>query len=569
MLLELSIQRIALIESLQLHLRRGFNVFTGETGAGKSILLDALGLLLGNRASFDLIRSGADSGYVEALFDVSATSHITAPLLSEWGIEVDRNELIVSRELHRSGRNVCRVNGRMVTVQQLKELGGLLVQQHGQHDHQGLLRPEEQLRAIDLYGAHMDLLHEVKQLFHQWSDARKALQSSHVEERERARRLDMLNFQIEEIECVQLNPEEADTLRERRRRLQHAGRIGSALSNAVEALQGSEHQKGVLGMLGLAVDEVSAAIAYEPGLQDAVNLMETSQVHADEAVRALSKYLDAVDASPDEIEQVEARFAEIRHLERKYGPTLEAVFEYLGNARAERTQLLHHDEQVAALGVAFEEAERALQSSALRLHDLRCTAAERLSGEVERVLHQLNMPNATFQIGVQLRPSDGQQTMYTEHGMDLVQYLFSANKGEDPKTFQKIASGGELSRTLLGMKTVLAEVDELETLIFDEIDTGVSGSAAQAIADLMTQLAQHRQVLCVTHSAQIAASANAHCYIRKEESSTSTQTVVEVLDDAGRVREIARLLGSGVSDETAVQHATALLQRVPSTSTAY
>jgi DNA repair protein RecN (Recombination protein N) len=561
-LLELSIQRIALIESLQLQLTRGFNVFTGETGAGKSILLDSLGLLLGNRGSAELIRTGHDSGYVEALFDTSAgTEQTIIPFLSEWGITLDGQELIVSREIHRNGRNVCRVNGRLVTVNQLKDLGSMLVQQHGQHDHQGLLKPEQQLRALDLYANHETLVQAVKQRYHTWVEAKQALKSSRVEEQERVRRLDMLNFQIDEIEKVQLTPDEADELREQRRRLQHADKIANALTLAADALQGSENHSGVLGMLGLAAEELSSALAYEPDLTEIVNLVETSQVHADEAVRSLNRYLSTMESDPGQLEKVEARFAEIRHLERKYGPSMESVLEYLENARMERNQLLHHEQQMATLESELQNAEEKLHEVAQRLHEQRSAAATRLSTEVETVLRQLNMPNASFLISVQLRHSDKDSHAYTENGVDAVQYLFSANKGEEPKSLQKIASGGELSRTLLGMKAALAEVDELETLIFDEIDTGVSGSAAQAIADLMRTLALHRQVLCVTHSAQIAASANAHCFIRKEEGSASTQTTVEVLDSQGRVREIARLLGSDISDTTAVQHASALLER--------
>jgi DNA repair protein RecN (Recombination protein N) len=563
-LLELSIQRIALIESLQLHLKRGFNVFTGETGAGKSILLDALGLLLGNRASADLIRYGCDSGYVEALFDVNdVTANHVIPWLSSWGIELDDGrQIIVSRELHRSGRNVCRVNGRMVTVQQLKELGGLLVQQHGQHDHQGLLKSEEQLQALDLYAEHADLLLQVQTLYQTWSETRKALRSSVVEDQERARRLDMLNYQIDEIEQARLTIGEEDGLREMRRRLQHADKILSALSSAVHVLQGADGHQGVLDMLGLAANEVSSALAYQPELEEAATLIEMSHVHADEAIRALHKSLDDVESDPERLQAVESRFAEVRHVERKYGPTVEAVLSYLDSAKAERDRLLHHEEQIAQLEVALREAESALEQASSQLHRKRSEAAKQMSLEVESVLKKLSMPNVSFQIVVQRRSVEGQPSSYTEKGDDTVQYWFSANKGEAPKTFQKIASGGELSRTLLGMKTVLAAVDELESLIFDEIDTGVSGIAAQAIADLMKQLAVHRQVLCVTHSAQIAASANAHFFIRKDEGTQSTQTVVETLDHAGKIREIARLLGSDVSDDTAVQHATALLQHV-------
>ncbi|WP_067932912.1 DNA repair protein RecN [Alicyclobacillus kakegawensis] len=556
MLLELSVQRIALIESLHIHVRPGLTVFTGETGAGKSILLDSIGLLLGNRASSDWIRSGCDDAVVEALFEVD--SEDVRRMLSEWGFADGLEEpILLSRTIHRSGRSVCRINGRLVTVQMLRELGMRLVQQHGQHEHQGLVRSEEQLRVLDLYGGHEQALEEMQRAYQAWREADAKYREAQMDEQERARRLDMFSFQIQEIEAARLRPGEEEELRERRARLQNLDKIYRAVQQSLDLLDGSS---GAVAALVESREEIAAAVEFAAELRETVNLLETAQVHAEEAAHFLSRFVHHLDADPQELEQTEARLAEIRALERKYGATEAEVLKYYEEILAEHRRLLAHDEQLAKLAATCERRRREMERAAEKLHQRRLETAAKLSGEIEQVLRSLDMEHARFAIDVRLRTTGEGDVVYSETGADQVVFLFSANKGEELRPLARVASGGELSRTMLAVKSVLAEVDGLDTLIFDEIDTGVSGSAVHKLATELRRLGRGRQVLCVTHSPQIAAAAVDHYVIRKQERDTDTISLVERLDEEGRIREVARLIGSDLADATAFTHARALVE---------
>lgn len=557
MLLELSIQNIALIEQLQLRFGPGFIALTGETGAGKSIILDALGLLLGNRASSDMIRRGSDAAFVDGLFTLERANGEASAMLASWGVPNDDGHIVVARELHLSGRTTCRVNGRIVTVQMLRQLGHHLVQQQGQNEQRGLLRPEEQLHMLDLFAKNDDLLQSVSETYECWRSACKSLDELRLDEQEQTRQLDMLEYQINEIEQADLQPGEEEPLREERRMLQHVDRIVSHLEVAVSALDGDANNRGSIAALSQATHEVANALAYDDSLRDSLGLLETAQVHAQEAARELSTHLNQIEADPQRIDAIELRFGQIRGLERKYGATIEDVLSFLSAARNKRDALVHYEERIADVAEQVSQAEQKLDVACQSLHDSRTTAASELATRIQDVLRQLDIPSAAFTIDVHRRGRSAED--YGPLGFDSVQYLFSANRGEELKVLSKIASGGELSRTLLAMKSVLSEVDEVDTLVFDEIDTGVSGSATIRIAEQLRQLGLTQQVLCVTHSAQIAASAQTHWEISKSELSTYTRTSVSQLDEAGRIREIARLLGSEGTNSTAQEHARALL----------
>ncbi|WP_026961084.1 DNA repair protein RecN [Alicyclobacillus herbarius] len=563
MLLELSIQRIALIESLHLNLRSGLTVFTGETGSGKSILLDSIGLLLGNRASVDWIRTGCDDAIVEALFDTTRAE--VRELLADWGIAEEPDDpILVSRTIHRSGRNVCRINGRLATVQMLRELGSKLVQQHGQHEHQGLVRAEEQMRVLDLYGGHTEALERMRTAYAAWREADAAWRNAQMDEQERARRLDILNFQIEEIEQARISPGEEDDLRARRARLQNLDKIYRGVQQSLELLEGGP---GAVSALAEAREQVAAASQFATELQETVTLLETAQVHAEEAVHALSRFGHQLDADPEELERTENRLAEIRALERKYGATEVDILRYYEQIVQERERLQSHEEQLAELAERRDVCWRELAAAAESLHQARVQTAERLSEEIQQVLRSLDMHHARFRIEVRVRLATTGDPVLNEHGKDQVVFLFSANKGEELKPLSKIASGGELSRTMLAIKSVLADVDQMETLIFDEIDTGVSGSAVHKLASQLRRLGAGRQVLCVTHSPQIAAAAVDHFLIRKVERETDTVSVVERLDMQGRIGEVARLIGADLADATAFRHAQALMDGFTGAST--
>lgn len=558
MLIELSVRNLALVETLNMHLEPGLIALTGETGAGKSIILDALGLLLGNRASSDLIRSGADAAFVEGLFTLDAHPEDLQTLLTEWGVALDDEQLIVSREVHTSGRTVCRVNGRMATVQMLRQLGRYLVQQHGQHEQHGLLQSDEQRRVLDLYGKHDALMAEVGQNYQRWKSLREALQQQTASEQERTRQLDMLAFQIDEIEKAHLQADEEEPLREERIRLQHLDKILSTVSGAVGYLDDSAGQMGGSAQIAEAVRELSAAVAFEPELSETLSMLETAQVHVDEAVRSLAGYLNATDIDEGRLEAVDERLNLIRSLQRKYGATVADVLQFCEEARRKREDLLRFEERTEALANECRAAEKSLADSSQRLHDQREKTAKKLSAKLEQVLRSLDIPAAVFSISVN-KQGQGTDIRYSPNGWDAVQFMFSANLGEAPKPLNKVASGGELSRTLLALKTVVSEAEDVGVLVFDEIDTGVSGSAAGRIAEQLLALGRRGQVLCVTHSAAIAASASMHFEIVKETVHQHTLTHAVELDAPGRVREIARLLGTGGSDETAIEHAKALL----------
>lgn len=561
MLAELTVHQIALIESLTLKLSNGLNAFTGETGAGKSIVLDAIGLLIGNRASTDMIRYGSEKAYVEGLFLVQdANRDRLNELLDDWGLErLDEGQCVVTRELFRSGRTVCRVNGRIVTVQMLRELGERLVQQHGQHDQQGLLRTEEQLRLLDLYGKHHNLLEQVRKGYLHVSSIQERWDKARLDEQEKVRRLDMLNFQIDEISEAKLVPGEEEQLRAQRVRLQHTERVMMGLDNALRAVDGLERQPGAYELLVEASQEVAAAAEYHPELREAVQLLESAQIYTEEASRLLSRHRSATDEDPSQLEAVEERLVLIRSLERKYGVSINEVLNYLQTAISERRELERLEEHRHELAQELTAARAELLGFAKALQQGRRKSAEKLSQGVEQVLRQLNMPSAQMSIQLETKGAEHSPDI-GPNGMDSVAFLFSANKGEPAKPLQRIASGGELSRTLLALKSVLADVDDLDTLIFDEIDAGVSGLAAEQIGRQLRTLGQSHQVLCVTHSPQIAAAAQVHFGIEKQERESDTTTDVRLLDDTGRIRELARLLGSSLADATAERHARALLE---------
>ncbi|RIV22992.1 DNA repair protein RecN [Alicyclobacillaceae bacterium I2511] len=560
MIQHLSIRNLALIDAVDLSFHPGFNAFTGETGAGKSILLDGIGLLLGQRGNTDFIRSGADSAFVEASF--SLQDHLkeqVARILLEWGFQED-DELLVSREITRGGRSTCRVNGRLVTVQMLRSLGSELVQQHGQQEQQGLLKNEEQLRALDLFADTYGMVAQIRRKFFNWRDCQNRLQSTHLDEQERVRRLDMLNFQIEDIQQAHLQPGEEEQLRELKARFAHTDKILRGIAAAHQYLGGVGSQMGATDALSQALREISVAAEYDPTLLETVQLLETAQVHADEANRALWEYLDFTEQDSGQQESTETRLAEIHQMQRKYGLSIQNVLDYLEQAIAERDQLLSMEEQTAQFTLELVNAETELDESCRKLHELRKVAAQRFAHAVEDNLHKLDMPSARFVILVNTRQDVQGRFMYSESGFDTVDFLFSANPGEPIKPLQKVVSGGELSRTMLAIKVAMANSDDMETLIFDEIDSGVGGRALEAIARQMVVLSRTHQVLCVTHSAQIAAGANQHFLVNKVEQQNITTTNIQTLSDSTRVEEIARLL-SGTVDETARIHAQSLLDR--------
>lgn len=559
MLLELSVFRIALIESLHLELGSGLCVFTGETGAGKSILLDAIGLLIGNRASSDLIRMGADDAIVEGTFSVDENAgEEVARLLQSWDIEDNEGLVVLSRRLYRNGRTICRINGQMGTVQMLRDLGGYLIQQHGQHEHQSLLHPDEQLRLLDAYSQNGELLEQLRAQYHLWKTLREAFVQAQLNEEERARRMDMLQYQIAEIEKAQLSPGEEDELRQERAKLSHMEKIAEAVETALERLNGNG-KGGAVEDVTDALHAVRTVLEYDPRLRAASEYLETAQVHLDEANRELSAMTADLEANPQRLEEIEDRIALLRLLQRRYGATVEDVLNYYRTIVAEYKQYENYDESLEKMRRDLDAAEATLLDLSRRLHEDRDTAAGKFADALGEILRELHMPNASFEIALQTKEKNG-KLEYGPNGADSVAFLFCSNKGSEAKPLQKVASGGELSRTMLAIKAVMAESEDVGTLIFDEVDAGVSGTAAQKVAEQLLKLSCHHQVLCVTHSPQIASAGQWHYQISKRERAQDTVTEVKPVSGPERVQELAHLLGSDLADDTAVRHAEAMLE---------
>ncbi|MFB5191161.1 DNA repair protein RecN [Alicyclobacillus fastidiosus] len=552
MLTELYVENFVLIDSLRLEFGRGLHVFTGETGAGKSLLLDATRLALGGRASAASIQRGADHALVEAVFEVEANTP-AARILADWEVDLDENTVIVSRSLYVNGRSTCRVNGRTVTVQMLKTLGDALVEMQGQHESQAMLTSRYQRTLIDLYGQHLDLVESTALSYRRVREARERLEAAQVSERERAQQIDILQFQIQEIEAADVTAGEEESLRAERQRLVAFEKFQSHVDEILSALEDPMH--GAIAQLSVALHGAAELSIKVSDLEQVHEMISAAKANAEEAAFTTSKFASRLDVDPSRIQEIEDRLVAIRTLTRKYGPTLDDVLSHLMTSKAALNALMKHDEVIDACREELRDAQQAYLRLAERLSRARQEAAKRLQVQVQARLHDLHMNDARFEVSV---TSDPDQWM--EDGVDLVEFLFSGNPGEALAPLQKVASGGELSRTLLALKVVVADLEQVDTLIFDEIDAGVSGEAAQRVATMLRALGEHRQVLCVTHSAQVAAAGHEHFQIVKEMLDGRAHTVILGLDFTSRRDEIGRLLGAGVSDDTALRHADALLE---------
>ena len=539
MLSLLHIENIALIQSADIRFEPGFNVLTGETGAGKSIVIDSIGAVLGERTSRELIRTGAKSALVTAVF----TQVPPLPWLEENGFPTGEEELLLQRELQGDGRNVCRIDGKLVTVAQLRELGRQLLNIHGQHDGQQLLDPASHLGYLDQFGGCQPLLESYQEAYRKWHDIRREMDKLQMDEAERSRRVDTLNYQIQELERAQLKAGEDEELSARRTLLRSAGRLMEAVQSAEFALSGDEDRDGACSLIAQAEGEVQGVSSISPELSELSEKLTALRCAADDAADTLRDLSRSFDFSPGELDQVEERLDLLYRLRKKYGPTVEDMLSYLDRCRKELDQIQYADDTLARLEKDLKKAQKEAARRGEVLSQARREAAGALQARVQEELRQLDMPKVQFQ--TEFTPKGGEAGM-DETGLDEVQFLMSANLGEALKPIQKVASGGELARIMLALKNVLAEGDQIGTLVFDEVDTGVSGRAAQKVAEKMAQVARGKQVLCVTHLPQIAAMADTHFSVQKGERDGRTYTRLERLDRSQRREELARLIG-GVS----------------------
>ncbi|GAX90924.1 DNA repair protein RecN [Effusibacillus lacus] len=566
MLLELYVRNFALIEEISLHFGDGLNVVTGETGAGKSILIDALGLVLGGRSSSEMVRQGSDKAIVEALFHVTPGSRLS-DVMQELGIDWEDDTLVVVREVSASGKSVCRINGRIVTVQTLRMIGSLLVDLAGQHEHQSLLRPEEHLEMLDSFAG--DSIHILRQrvsnTYEQYRAARRALEQAAMGEQERAQRIDMLRFQLEEIRSLGIKPGEEDQLEEERRKLAHAEKLSTAASNVFECLyQGGARQASIIETLHKLTSEMTGVLKFDPNLQPVAELIQSSALQLEEAAHELRSYRDSIEYNPARLQSIEERLAVLARLRRKYGQSVAEILDYAGRIASELDDLEHHEENIGRLQQNLFTLEQQLAKEATELSLKRKAYADKLSKRIAEELASLMMPKTRFQIDFQADSSEkgilvnDQRVAVNEKGIDRVEFLFSPNPGEPLRPLVKIASGGELSRTLLAIKTILSG-EGVETLVFDEIDTGISGRAAQAVAEKMSVVAHSSQVICVTHLPQVACMADRHFVINKQQKSGRSLTIVNQLNDSERVEELARMLSGAELTDTTRKHAEEML----------
>ena len=554
MLSLLHIENIALIQSADIRFEPGFNVLTGETGAGKSIVIDSIGAVLGERTSRELIRTGAKSALVTAVF----TQVPPLSWLEENGFPTGEEELLLQRELQGDGRNVCRIDGKLVTVAQLRELGRQLLNIHGQHDGQQLLDPASHLGYLDQFGGCQPLLEDYQEAYRKWHDIRREMDKLQMDEAERSRRVDTLNYQIQELERAQLKAGEDEELSARRTLLRSAGRLMEAVQSAEFALSGDEDRDGACSLIAQAEGEVQGVSSISPELSELSEKLTALRCAADDAADTLRDLSRSFDFSPGELDQVEERLDLLYRLRKKFGPTVEDMLSYLDRCRKELDQIQYADDTLARLEKDLKKAQKEAARRGESLSQARREAAGALQARVQEELRQLDMPKVQFQ--TEFTPKGGEAGM-DETGLDEVQFLMSANLGEALKPIQKVASGGELARIMLALKNVLAEGDQIGTLVFDEVDTGVSGRAAQKVAEKMAQVARGKQVLCVTHLPQIAAMADTHFSVQKGERDGRTYTRLERLDRSQRREELARLIGGASITPSLLESAEELLRQ--------
>ena len=544
----LHIENIAVIESADISFGTGFNVLTGETGAGKSIVIDAISAILGERAYRDMIRTGEEKASVRAVFSQ------VAPLdwFNENGVPYDR-ETVVQRDIFLDGKNVCRVNGTLVSVTMLRKLGIQLMNIHGQHDSASLFDEENHLIFLDDFSSNQALREAYQEKYQAVAALRREIQRMTMDEGEKLRRMETLQYQIAEIEKAELEPGEDEALEERRKLLQNAERLSKGMDEAVEALYGGEESDGAAGLLAQAEHALGRLSRFSDSFTSLHERVTDLMYQVRDAAEEAKDMRDDLSYSADELEQIESRLDVIYRLRKKYGTTCQEILDYLEKARKELADIEFADDRLERLKQKLQKAEQEAWAAAEALRQNRRENAEIMSARILQELKELDMPRVQF--SCQFRELELQP-----NGADAVAFYLSANAGEALKPLSKVASGGELARIMLSMKNVLAEKDQIATLIFDEVDTGVSGRAAQKVAEKLRKLAQHKQVLCVTHLPQMAALADTHMLISKCERDGRTYTSVTPLDTEGRKRELARIIGGTHITETTLKSAEEMLR---------
>ncbi|MCS7285540.1 MAG: DNA repair protein RecN [Anaerolineae bacterium] len=567
MLSEITIRNFAIIDELRLRLRAGFNIFTGETGAGKSIIIDAISTLLGGRATSDVIRSGTEEAYIEGVF-ILDEAHVSLikPTLEEYGLEITDNILIISREI-REGRSICRVNGRTVPAGVLSQITPYLIDIHGQSEHLALLSPARQRDFLDRYGGLEELRNKVAEKVKRLREVRALLEKLRRDEREIARRIDQLEYQVQEITSANLKSGEDEELAQERRRLLNAEKLQSLADEVYSALyEGAEGENSALDQMARALNALQGLGKIEPEMEKLYKALEEAMAWTEEIAHRIRDYRDRIEFSPERLQQVEERLQLINSLKRKYGDTIEEILEYAEAARRELAEISTNQERIEELAREEEKLLHEIGALACELSLRRREAAASLAEGVEKHLAELGMAKARFQVSITWKEDpdgvwvDNKRYAFDSTGIDRVEFLVSTNPGEPLKPLAKVASGGETSRLMLALKTVLSAADDTPTLIFDEIDAGIGGRMGAVVGEKMWRLSEHHQVLCVTHLPQLAAYGDAHFRVEKVEINQRTVTRVKELERRARIEELALMLGS--STPLAYQSAEEMLRQV-------
>lgn len=562
MLRELKISNFAIIENLRVEFQPGLNVLTGETGAGKSIIIDALNLILGGRADTDYIRSGESSATVESVLHI--TDPETLRQLQELEIDVEDGELIIKRSLSLAGKNRCFINDSAVTVGTLARLGNRLVDIHGQHDHQALLNPETHVDLLDLYGKSMEERHHLETAFNEYLSDRRQLEELRTNERDRLQREDLLKFQLQELDEANLTPGEEENLRAEINKMRHSEKLFQSIERVQNLL--TDDEGSAIERLGIANRELEGLPRIDPALQKQVDRAQTAYCEIEELVEELRDYARSIEFSPERLQEIDDRLAEINGLKRKYGQDIAEIISARDKIAAELEALSSNDEKRAALEDKLRQHETTLSRLAIALAEKREATALAIKKSVEKELKDLSMANVQFGVRFDYEPDPqgfvnfrSQKTRMTAAGLGRIEFLFSPNPGEELRPLAKIISGGELSRVMLSLKSILNEQGTVPVMIFDEVDVGIGGKVAEKVGQKLKKLGASKQVFSITHLPQIAGMASAHFLVEKDVKKNRTRSGIRMLSLEERVEEIARMSGGEKITEATLKHAREMI----------
>ncbi|EYE89706.1 DNA repair protein RecN [Fervidicella metallireducens AeB] len=560
MLLELHIKNFALIDEVKLRFDEGLNILTGETGAGKSILIDSVNFLLGDKQNRDIIRTGEENAFVEGVFEVKGDKLIN--ILKENGIEYD-DLLIITREINQSGRSISRINGRTVTLNLLKQIGELLIDIHGQHEHQSLLDEGKHIHILDSFcvDGFKQLKSEYNKLFADTKEIEGRLQKLKTDEQYKLRRIDLLSFQINEITEAQLKLNEDIELEKRKNILVNAEKIVSTLSIIYNKLYKDEETECAYDRIGTSLVQLESIAKYDEKISNAKESLEEVYYKIEDVIETLRDYLDEAEFNPEELNEIEIRLDTINKLKKKYGNSIGEILKYNEEITEELSNLQKSEELTEELERSLETNLTKLEEYAKEITKIRQQTGDKLKIYIENELKYLGMERAEFKVQIE------ETAHLNENGKNKVCFLITANPGEPLRALSKVASGGEMSRIMLAIKSVVADVDSIPTLIFDEIDTGISGRTAQAVAEKMCLISRKHQIFCVTHLPQIASMADNHYKIQKLVINNKTTTTVNLLNKDEKVNELSRMLGGAIVTETTKNHAKEMLELADSLKT--